>query len=135
MSLGKGLYLFLKLNSIFPANNFYEGCFCACEQYVQLKIKKSILIISKLKAISFLSWQIFDTYTINSDIFYTGLPPKKFPDFKRLADYVLSGELLEKIGNEEAIDIVTVPSEWNTSHSYFTLEISLYRSYLNKSLA
>merc|ERR1712179_673571 len=29
------------------------------------------------------------------DIYYTGLPPKKFPDFKRLVDYVLNGELLD----------------------------------------
>lgn len=63
------------------------------------------------------SSRIVETYDINSDIFYTGLPPKKFPDFKRLADYVLSGELLEKIGNEEAVDIETVPLAWNKKSS------------------
>ena len=42
------------------------------------------------------------------DIYYTGLPPKDFPDFKRLVDYVLNGELLDKIGDVEAIDLDTV---------------------------
>ena len=42
------------------------------------------------------------------DIYYTGLPLKIFPDFKRLVDYVLNGELLDKIGDVEAIDLDTV---------------------------
>ena len=46
-----------------------------------------------------------------SDIFYTGLPAKKFPDFKRLVEYVLSGALLEKIAEVEAINLDTVHRE------------------------
>ena len=42
------------------------------------------------------------------DIYYTGLPPKKFPDFKKLADHVLGGALLDKIGDVEAVDLDTV---------------------------
>ena len=40
-----------------------------------------------------------------SDIYYVGLPPKNYPHFKKLADHLLSGTLLETIGKEEALDI------------------------------
>ena len=35
---------------------------------------------------------------INQEIFFIGLPMKKFPDFENIVDVVLSGDLLEKIG-------------------------------------
>lgn len=42
---------------------------------------------------------------LNMDIFYIGLPPRKYPDFKRLVNFVLSGAMLKKVANVEAIDL------------------------------
>ena len=56
---------------------------------------------------------VFVTSFANSafpDIFYTGLPKKNFPDFKRLVDYVLS-ELLDKIADVEATDLDMIQSK------------------------
>ena len=36
------------------------------------------------------------------EIFYIGIPPRKFADFARLVNYVLGGELLTQIGASEA---------------------------------
>ena len=36
------------------------------------------------------------------EIFYIGLPIKKFPDFKKLVEYILGGGLLKEIGEKEA---------------------------------
>ena len=42
------------------------------------------------------------------EIFYVGLPPRKFPDFKKLAEYIFGGHLLEQIGATEALDSESV---------------------------
>ena len=36
------------------------------------------------------------------EIFYIGLPIRKFPDFKKLVEYILGGDLLKAIGEKEA---------------------------------
>jgi len=36
------------------------------------------------------------------EIFYIGLPTKKFPDFEKLCEYILSGELVTNIEATEA---------------------------------
>ena len=36
------------------------------------------------------------------EIFYIGLPIKKFPDFKKLVEYILGGGLLKEIEEKEA---------------------------------
>ena len=48
------------------------------------------------------------------DIYYTGLPLKIFPDFKRLVDYVWSGALLDRVDDVEAI--VKLPIDLDTVH-------------------
>ena len=59
------------------------------------------------------NWQILTTLVkeniffdlkIFSEIFYIGIPTKKFPDFKKISEYILGGRLLEKIGATEALD-------------------------------
>jgi len=42
----------------------------------------------------------------NMEIFYIGLPIRDFPDFKRLVNYMLSGDLLQKIGQREANEAI-----------------------------
>ena len=39
---------------------------------------------------------------LSLEIFYIGIPPRKFADFKRLTTYILSGQLLAEIGGVEA---------------------------------
>ena len=36
------------------------------------------------------------------EIFYIGLPIRNFPDFKKLVEYILGGDLLKAIGEKEA---------------------------------
>ena len=36
------------------------------------------------------------------DIYYTGIPYREFKDFAKLVSYVTDGELLKKMGDQEA---------------------------------
>ena len=38
------------------------------------------------------------------EIFFIGLPPKKFPDFEKIVRRLLSGEILEAVGMVEALE-------------------------------
>jgi len=52
--------------------------------------------------------EYIETYVISQvsidrmDIFYIGLPPREFPDFKRLVQFVVSGAMLQQIADIEA---------------------------------
>jgi len=38
------------------------------------------------------------------EIFFIGLPPRKFPDFERMVQLLLSGEVMERIGAFEPLE-------------------------------
>ena len=40
------------------------------------------------------------------DIYYTGLPNRKFKDFTKLVSYVIDGELLNTIASQEADETI-----------------------------
>ena len=42
----------------------------------------------------------------NMDIYYTGLPNRKFKDFTKLVSYVIDGELLNTIASQEADETI-----------------------------
>ena len=44
------------------------------------------------------------------EIFYTGLPTNKFPDFEKLVQYVIGGELLKKIAKHEENELILARS-------------------------
>ena len=41
------------------------------------------------------------------EIFFVGLPPRRFPDFEKMTRRVLSGEILEAVGMFEALESKT----------------------------
>ena len=67
------------------------------EKSFQKYIKKEVLELVELDNMGLKT--LFDLDSngrLNLEIFYVGLPPKKFPDFDKLARHILGGDLLHE---------------------------------------
>ena len=79
--------------------------------------KKVSVNLSTIKFFKRLSLEIWVSYLYlfifkqkSSEVFYTGLPTTKFPDFEKLIQYVIGGELLNNIAKHEANEQILTQS-------------------------
>ena len=61
----------------------------------QKYIKEEVLELVELDNMGLQNFLVARVH-ISSEIFYVGLPPKKFPDFDKLARHILGGDLLHE---------------------------------------
>jgi hypothetical protein len=67
-------------------------------------IKLNVLTQTNLDNLGYFLFIYYHTSTETSEIFFVGIPPRNFPDFARLTEKILSGELLNVIAKEEPND-------------------------------
>ena len=67
-------------------------------------IKTQVLSKVKVDNLGKRTIRNYHYYIFLIEIFFVGLPPRKFPDFEKMTRHVLSGEILEAVGKVEALE-------------------------------
>ena len=76
----------------------------------QKYIKEEVLELVELDNMGLQNFLVARVH-ISSEIFYVGLPPKKFPDFAKLTQHILDGGLLHEIAKTDPPLNFTLQSE------------------------
>ena len=99
--------------------------------------KKVSVNISTTKFFKRLSLEIWVSYLYlfifkqkSSEIYYTGLPTTKFPDFEKLIQYVIGGELLNNIAKHEANEQILTQSADHMKTIQLRMEITVFKDAL-----